>query len=186
MYELFAQNWGSSTFGSTNLLNILDSYCFPACANIGGVDKPYAFYNTESSALYAWSSLGNSAYHAGQFMLRSRQVHGLQFDFNHVYFESIAQGSDSERATTFGALSAIINAWAPKQMRGPSDFDLRHQINSNWVYDLPFGRGRKLGHGWNRGTDLLLGGWQLAGIYRWTNGFPSFPYRCWRDLQHKL
>ena len=57
-------------------------------------------------------------------------------------------------------------------MRGPSDFDLRHQINSNWVYDLPFGRGRRFGHDWNRGTDLLLGGWELAGIYRWTSDFP--------------
>ena len=172
MYELFTQNWGPSTFGATNFLNILDSYCFPACANIGGVDRPYAFYNTEFSALYGWSSLGKSSYHAGQFMLRTRQMHGLRFDFNYVYSKSIDEGSDSERATTFGGLSAIINTWNPAQMRGASDFDLRHQINSNWVYELPLGRGRKFGHDWNRATDLLLGGWDIAGIYRWTSGFP--------------
>ncbi len=172
MYELFYCNWGSSTFGASNFVNILDSYCFPACANIGGVDKPYAFYNTEFSALYGWSSLGNSAYHAGQFMLRSRQMHGLQFDLNYVYSKSIDEGSDSERATTFGGLSAIINTWNPSQMRGPSDFDLRHQINANWVYDLPFGRGKRFGHDWNRFTDTVLGGWEFAGIYRWTSGFP--------------
>src|SRR5271157_269641 len=172
MYELFYCNWGASTFGASNFVNIFDSYCFPACANIGGVDTPYAFYNTEFSALYGWSSIGNSSYNAGQFMLRSRQLHGLQFDFNYVYSKSIDEGSDSERAATFGGLSAIINTWAPKQMRGPSDFDLRHQINSNWVYDLPLGRGKRFGHDWNRATDLLLGGWELAGIFRWTSGFP--------------
>jgi hypothetical protein len=172
MYQLFTQNWGPSTFGATNFLNILDSYCLPACANINGVDTPYAFYNKEFSALYAWSSLGTSNYNAGQFMLRSRQMHGLQFDFNYVYSKSIDEGSDSERVPTFGGLSAIINTWDPKQMRGPSDFDTRHQINSNWVYDLPFGRGRHWGHDWNRFTNMFLGGWELAGIYRWTSGFP--------------
>jgi hypothetical protein len=172
MYELFYCNWGGSTFGASNFVNIFDSYCFPACANIGGVDKPYAFYNTEFSALYAWSSVGNSAYNAGQFLLRSRNIRGLQFDFNYVYSKSIDIGSDSERVPTFGGLSAVVNTWNPNQMRGASDFDLRHQINSNWVYDLPVGRGRRFGHDWNRAADLILGGWELAGIYRWTSGFP--------------
>jgi hypothetical protein len=172
MYELFYCNWGGATFGASNFVNIFDSYCFPACTNLNGVDTPYAFYNTEFSALYAWSSIGTSAYNAGQFMLRSRQMHGLQFDFNYVYSKSIDVGSDSERVPTFGGLSAIINTWDPQQMRGPSDFDVRHQINSNWVYDLPFGRGKRFGHDWNRFIDTFAGGWELAGIYRWTSGFP--------------
>jgi hypothetical protein len=172
MYELFYCNWGPSTLGATNFTNIFDSYCFPACANINGVDTPYAIYNKEFSALYAWSGIGTSNYNAGQFMLRSRQMHGLQFDFNYVYSKSIDQGSDSERVPTFGGLSAIINTWNPGEMRGPSDFDTRHQINSNWVYDLPFGRGHRFGHDWNRLTDIALGGWELSGIYRWTSGFP--------------
>jgi hypothetical protein len=72
----------------------------------------------------------------------------------------------------YGGLSAIINTWNPKQLRGPSDFDARHQINANWVYDLPFGRGRRFGSGWNHFEDSLMGGWQVSGIYRWTSGFP--------------
>jgi len=172
MYELFFCNWGASTFGASNFVNIFDSFCFPACANINGVDTPYAFYNKEFSALYAWSSMGNSSYNAGQFMLRSRNMRGLQFDFNYVLSKSLDIGSDSERVPAFGGLSAIINTWSPKQLRGVSDFDTRHQINSNWVYDLPFGRGKKFGHDWNRFTNTFLGGWQLAGIYRWTSGFP--------------
>jgi Carboxypeptidase regulatory-like domain len=172
MYELFYCNWGTATLGASNFVNVFDSFCFPACANISGVDTPYAFYNTEFSALYAWSSMGNSAYNAGQFSVRSPRAHGMQFDFNYVYSKSIDIGSDSERVGTFGGLSAIINTWAPNQLRGPSDFDLRHQINANWVYDLPFGHGQKFGHDWNRVTDIFLGGWEISGIYRWTSGFP--------------
>jgi len=104
--------------------------------------------------------------------LRSRPHHGLQFDFNYVLSKSIDIGSDAERVPTYGGLSAIINTWSPKQLRGVSDFDARHQINSNWVYDLPVGRGRRFGNGWNRFEDTLLGGWQISGIYRWTSGFP--------------
>ena len=172
MYSLFFCNWGPDTLGATNFTNIFDSFCFPACANINGVDTPYALYNKEFSALYAWSSIGTSAYNAGQFTLRSRPSHGLQFDFNYTLSKSLDIGSDAERVGPFGGLSAIINTWDPKQLRGPSDFDARHQINANWVYDLPFGHGRKWGSGWNRLTDSVIGGWQVSGIYRWTSGFP--------------
>lgn len=173
MYELFYCNWGSATLGASNFLNIVDSACFPACASLnGGTPEPYEYYGQQFSALYGWSSIGNSAYNAGQFMLRSRNMHGLQFDFNYVYSKSLDVGSDSERVPTFGGLSAIVNTWDPKQQRGPSDFDTRHQVNSNWVYDLPFGRGRWIGHNWNRTVDTFLGGWEVVGIYRWTSGFP--------------
>jgi Carboxypeptidase regulatory-like domain/TonB dependent receptor len=172
MYELFFCNWGSATLGASNFINVFDSNCFPACVSINGVQTPFAFYNKEFSALYAWSSIGASNYNAGQFTLRSRPTHGLQFDFNYVVSKSIDVGSDAERAPTFGGLSAVVNTWAPTQLRGISDFDTRHQINSNWVYDLPVGHGRRFGSSWNRFADTLLGGWQLSGIYRWTSGFP--------------
>jgi hypothetical protein len=175
MYEMFQCNWGASTFGASNFVNVFDTFCFPSCLQLpgqptGGV--PFQFYNPQFSALYAWSSIGTSSYNAGQFSLRSRPTHGLQFDFNYTLSKSLDEGSDAERVPTYGGLSAIINTWAPKQLRGPSDFDARHQINANWVYDLPFGRGMRFGSGWNRAINTLAGGWQISGIYRWTSGFP--------------
>jgi hypothetical protein len=172
MYEMFQCNWGPSTFGASNFINVFDTSCFPACASINGVQTPFAFYNPQFTALYAWSSFGTSAYNAAQFVLRSRPTHGLQFDFNYTFSKSIDEGSDAERVPAFGGLSAVINTWDPKQLRSPSDFDARHQINANWVYDLPFGRGRHFGSSWNRFTDSVLGGWGISGIYRWTSGFP--------------
>ena len=175
MYEMFQCNWGASTFGASNFVNVFDTFCFPSCLQLPGQPSggvPFQFYNPQFSALYAWSSIGTSAYNAGQFTLRSRPTHGLQFDFNYTLSKSIDEGSDAERVPTYGGLSAIINTWAPKQLRGPSDFDARHQINANWVYDLPFGRGRHFGSGWNRAINALAGGWQISGIYRWTSGFP--------------
>ncbi len=173
MYELYTCNIGPGTFGETNALNIADAFCFPGClSDKNGNPLLFQYYLPQYSALYAWSSTGNSAYNAAQLILRSRQRYGLTFDFNYTYSKSIDIGSDSERVPTFGGLSAVINTWAPNQLRGPSDFDATHQINSNWVYELPFGRNKRFGSGWNTLTDTFLGGWQLSGVYRWSSGLP--------------
>jgi hypothetical protein len=53
-----------------------------------------------------------------------------------------------------------------------SDFDTTHQINSNWVYELPFGRGRRFGSGMGKVANAALSGWGLSGIFHWTSGLP--------------
>jgi hypothetical protein len=100
---------------------------------------------------------------------------GLQFDINYTYSKSIDLGSNAERINEFegaGFFSQIINSWAPNQMRAVSDFDMKHQINANWVYELPFGRGRRFGGGANKLVDAILGGWGVSGIFHWTSGLP--------------
>jgi len=54
-------------------------------------------------------------------------------------------------STEWGGLNGqVINSWDPKARRAVSDFDLNHQINGNWIYELPFGRGSALGMNSNR------------------------------------
>jgi hypothetical protein len=57
-------------------------------------------------------------------------------------------------------------------LRAVSDFDMKHQINANWVVDLPVGRGRALGGGMGRLVDALVGGWSVAGLFHWSSGLP--------------
>ena len=49
---------------------------------------------------------------------------------------------------------------------------MRHQINSNFIWDLPIGTGKTFFSGAGRLTNELIGGWQTTGIVRWTSGFP--------------
>jgi hypothetical protein len=49
--------------------------------------------------------------------------------------------------------------------RGPAEFDIRHRFVASYVWELPFGRGRRFGSNWSTATDMLLGGWQLSGIH---------------------
>ena len=60
----------------------------------------------------------------------------------------------------------------PQPAFGPSDFDVRHSINSNWVVDLPFGKGKHFGANWTRLADTVAGGWQITGLGRWSTGLP--------------
>ena len=100
--------------------------------------------------------------------------HGLQFDLNYTFSKSIDEGSNAERINQFegGGFSQIINSWSPKQARAVSDFDTRHQINTNWIYELPFGNGKAYGSGMNRWANAIVGGWQFSGLLRWSSGLP--------------
>ena len=102
---------------------------------------------------------------------------GLQFDLNYVYSKSIDVSSNAEQVNGFEAASGVgyndqaINAWAPDLWRAPSDFDTTHQINSNLLWDVPYGKGRRWSSS-NRLVDSVFGGWGLSGLGRWTSGFP--------------
>jgi Carboxypeptidase regulatory-like domain len=131
------------------------------------------FYNPQYSSLYAWRSMGFSHYHAFQFTLHKRMSQGFRFDFNYTFSRSIDLASDAERVGEWGGLGGnIINAWSPNQLKGVSDFDLTHQINANWTWQLPFGVGRPFANSVGRGMDALIGGWNISGITRWSTGFP--------------
>ncbi|HVI08931.1 MAG TPA: hypothetical protein VND65_11645 [Candidatus Binatia bacterium] len=53
-----------------------------------------------------------------------------------------------------------------------SNLDVRNRFVFNALYDLPFGRGRTFGSGWNRPMDAVLGGWIFSPIVTLASGFP--------------
>ena len=144
---------------------------------VGPNGTPFSYYQDQFSSLYGWQSRGNSNYNGLQVSLRHSMAAGLQFDFNYVYSKSIDVGSNAERVNGFESAglafnSQVINAFSPNLWRSVSDFDATNQLNANWVWDLPYGRGRHWGSsagGWVNG---ILGGWGFNGLYRWTSGFP--------------
>jgi Carboxypeptidase regulatory-like domain len=151
--------------------------CNPGCPTLDGHTGPTQYLAPQFSSLYAWRSIGNASYNAGQFLL-SRHMKGLQFDFNYTWSKSIDMGSDTEQIGNgifLGGPPAgdqIFNAWNPKLNRAISTFDTTHQINANWVAELPFGRGRRFAGSTGRLVEALIGGWDWTGLYRWTSGFP--------------
>jgi hypothetical protein len=105
---------------------------------------------------------------------------GLEMELGYTFSKSIDMGSDSERTifssstgTSVGSsFGAIINAWNPRLNRGVSDYDVRHLLAGQWVAELPIGQGKVLLGRASRTLQSLIGGWQSAGIERWTSGLP--------------
>jgi hypothetical protein len=114
-----------------------------------------------------------SYYNAGQVTVRHPMSHGLQLDVSYTWSKSIDGGSDTERSPALVAnLSIIYNTWKPGLNRAPSDFDTRHLLTTDYVYQLPFGKGKQWLGNSNTLTDALIGGWQMSGIVRATSGLP--------------
>jgi hypothetical protein len=51
-----------------------------------------------------------------------------------------------------------------------SDFDVQQNITGDWVYQLPFGRGKAFGGTMPRWANEVVGGWSLSGLLSWRTG----------------
>jgi hypothetical protein len=134
------------------------------------------FFHPQYGALSAYSSIARSNYHAAAFSLRQRLGRSLSLDFNYTFSHSLDDASGLQTADAFGGVF-ILNPLRQRDSYANSDFDTRHIINANGVWEFPFGRGRKFFSKINRAADAFLGGWQLTGIFRWNSGLPiSTPF----------
>lgn len=174
VYDIYACN----AFNDTTSQAVIDAFGGIPDANLNDISYtlntgPFSYYNRQYSSLYTWSTIGNASYNAFQVTIRKRFSSGVQFDFNYTFSKSMDISSDAERITTHGGLGGlVVNAFSPNQLRGVSDFDTPHQINANWIVELPFGKGKPIARNASAVLDAFIGGWQLSGIARWTAGFP--------------
>ncbi|HWY58791.1 MAG TPA: carboxypeptidase-like regulatory domain-containing protein [Terriglobales bacterium] len=150
----------------------------PKCPPPSPLGCPGNMLNEQATSMYGWSSIGNSSYNALQASLRKQLGSGVQFDLNYTYSKSIDLTSNATRlgfssSVNVGAPgSRLVNAFDPAGRRAVSDFDTTHQINADWIAELPFGRGKRIGGDASGLVNGLIGGWQLSGLMRWTSGFP--------------
>ncbi len=132
---------------------------------------PNAFYQPQYGALTAWGSIGNSNFHglAASYKIRSNT---LTADFNYTWSHSLDDSSGLQNGGGYNGESFILNPFRQHDMYSNSDFDSRHQINANTIWQLPFGHGRTLLGNVGKVTNGVIGGWQLTGIFRWNTGMP--------------
>lgn len=99
--------------------------------------------------------------------------HGLSFLLSYTGSKQLDDYSGIENVgNTTGGIQNIYN---PAAEYAVSSNDISRNLVISGIYDLPFGRGRMFGAHWNRGMDLVLGGWQVNGITTQQTGFPLSP-----------
>jgi hypothetical protein len=133
-------------------------------------------YNNDQAQMeFMRTYIGQSNYQAGFVTVNKRFSHGLQITGNYTYAKALDDNiSNQNNAGFYG------NSFHPGVDYGPSSYDRRHVFNASYIYDLPFGKGRRFSTG--NFTDKIIGGWYTSGIITaWsgvrltvTEGAPAF------------
>ena len=133
-----------------------------------GSSVPASYFYRNPNA-FVGDVVGNysfSKYNSLQVELRRRFRAGLSAQFNYTWGKVLTDFEGSQ--TNFSAL--MDNAQPQLEIRRPS-FDITHTYNGNWVWELPFGEGRR----WMDTGGILnaiAGGWDLSGFLRVRSGDP--------------
>ena len=119
------------------------------------------------------STGANSHYNGLQLTAMKRLGHGLQVQVNYTWsrcMDTVSNGGFLPFSAG-GILSPLPGDLARDY--GPCDYDVRHNLTAQYVYELPVKvRNRALGY--------ALNGWQVSGTVFWHSGIPfsvlSTPY----------
>jgi len=107
------------------------------------------------------SADGRSNYNAWEIELQKRFSNGILFDVNYA------------RASAFNhqyqATDPVSNPLS-KYDYGPVPAQPKNVFHWNYVYELPFGRGKRFGSDAPSVLSAIAGGWQLSGIGTWQSG----------------
>jgi hypothetical protein len=109
-----------------------------------------------------------SSYNSLQTKLLKRFSHGLQFLASYTFGKSLDYAGSA--ASGGGAVGNAQSITLFDQSRGPSGYDVKHRFVLSYVWDLPFGQGRRWAQG-GLGT-AVLGDWQFSGIVTLSTGRP--------------
>ena len=89
-----------------------------------------------------FTNKGFSTYQGLLTTLQKNLTHGLQFDLNYTWAHSIDNVSIIANNGASAGYGFICDAQRMRVCRGNSDFDVTHNISSDFTYSLPFGKGR--------------------------------------------
>ncbi len=158
----------TDTMNQADRLTTVNGKSFPNCLS----GHCWTFYTPQASGISAWNNNGAASYHGATVTLRKALSKGVSFDFNYTLSHSIDRGGGAESgAGTYGGI--MLDPYSNTAYRGSSDFDARHNINANVLYELPFGKGKLLLKNANPVVNQFVGGWQISMIERYRSGLPS-------------
>jgi hypothetical protein len=116
--------------------------------------RPYKGYNS----IRETDNIGTSTYNSFQLSVNRRFRQGFGFGLAYTLSKSMDSGSAQR--------DIIPNTYDSHNLWAQSDFDVRHVMVINYIYELPFLRNQ---HGF---AGKALGGWQISGITQFQTGTP--------------
>jgi hypothetical protein len=128
------------------------------------VNRPFIRISPLVRGLSQAKSTGWSTHHALQTKFTKRYSHGLGVLASYTFGKTIDIVSDVEGAT--------LDAYNFNRDRGLAQFDVAHTLSIGYIYELPFGKGKRWASGVSPALDKVIGGWQITGISLFRTGLP--------------
>jgi hypothetical protein len=111
---------------------------------------------------------GVSRYNSLQAQLNYRATNDLVFTSSYTWAHAV---DNSDGYLGYYAVSPIY-LYDHSLNKGNSTLDQRHVFSASALASLPFGHGHHFGNSWNRGFELVAGGWQLNTVVFAQTGTP--------------
>ena len=115
--------------------------------------RPYQGYGS----IRQTDNVASSRYNSFQTTWNRRFSNGLLFGVSYTLSKSSDDGSNQR--------DVIPDTYFAHNLWGPSEFDARHIVVFNYLYDLPYRNLKGV-------TGHVLGGWQVSGVTQFQTGQP--------------
>jgi hypothetical protein len=153
---------------------ILDGVAAPYTGFTGTVAqalRPYPQYTYINTSSYG-ENIGHNSFHAMIVKLERRYHNGLNLLASYTWSKNIANvGGVAAGSLGASFVPTVQNPFNRKTEKAIAQEDVPSIFVVSYVYDLPFGRGKKFLSS-SRAADYAVGGWSLTGIQRYQAGNP--------------
>jgi hypothetical protein len=158
---------GNHGYGILLVNPYLNGFCTTAVCGSGFTQLPLAAPDARVAAVQQYTNAGFSNYHGVTVSVQQNLWHGLSARFNYSYSHATDNVSNGGvlAYSQFNSILNQIDPANPNASYASADYDLRHQLSANYVWDLPV----KFSNHW---MQSLVGGWQIAGTFFYRTGFP--------------
>jgi Carboxypeptidase regulatory-like domain len=161
---------GNHGYHETGLFNSQNAYCPVSVCPNGFINLPNTQPDPRFTTVTQVETAAVSNYNGLSFTAQHRFGHGLQMQANYTWSHALDEisnggfnpfiGSFGGGAYTGSLLFPINDNNIHQYNYGNADYDTRHYVSMNYVYELP------------KGPTAFLKGWQLSGTLFARSGLP--------------
>jgi hypothetical protein len=126
--------------------------------------RPFPQYNDINTAAGHGDKSGHSTYHSMLLKVDQRFASGLTLNGSYVLSKLLTD------ADSYDADNSAADHYNRRLEKSIGQYDQTHSFKFNYVYDLPFGKGRAMLNGGIGAA--ILGNWRVSGTHLYTSGYP--------------
>jgi hypothetical protein len=168
--ELISVNYvGNHGYDELISSHYANAFCDANCtaAGLTNTGLPSSPIDPRVGTVSYLSNIGYSNYNGVTVSLQENGWHGLSGRFNYSYSHSLDTSSNGG-ILPFSVITSVLTQINPFNINADyasSDYDARHTISADYVYEIPI-------KSENRMLNYAVGGWTVSGTFFWHSPFP--------------